>query len=179
MNTTGSEALRDRFEKEQERLAKLWDAYELQEKDFGTAKDKIQALTRELDEKDRIIESLKDVAANRDTQLREMETRLSTLEREKRTFEPQMEEMKTELDKQKDQFSKLYKLSEELDKDLQTAKREIQARDDWFRENIQVFNALCNSIPSRERMVHEARELVPTFHSGDVADEIEVEDIEI
>ena len=32
------------YEKEQERLAKLWDAYELQEKDFEQSKEKIRVL---------------------------------------------------------------------------------------------------------------------------------------
>lgn len=171
--------LRDQFGKERERLAKLWDAYELQEKDFTTAKDKIRALERELEEKDRISESLKQVAANRDGQLRELETRHASLEREKRDFEPRMTEMEKELGKQNEQFSKLYKLAEELDTDLQKAKREIEARDGWFRENVQVFNALCNSITSRERMVQEAREVVPTFHRGGIAEDIDVDDIEI
>ena len=46
MADADSEDIRNRFGKEQERLAKLWDAYELQEKDFSTARNKVRAMER-------------------------------------------------------------------------------------------------------------------------------------
>ncbi len=146
---------RKEYEKEQERLTKLWDAYEIQEKDFEQAKDKIKVLENVIEEKERIILSLRQVAENRDTEIRELEIRTTSLEREKSEFDPKQKEMQKELKGQRDQFAKLYSLAEELDEELRYARNEIEVRDDWFREHINVFSGMCNAIKSREDIVRE------------------------
>jgi chromosome segregation ATPase len=116
---------RREYEKEQERLTKLWDAYEIQERDFEQAKEKIKVLEDIVGEKERIILSLRQVAENRDAEIRDLEIRMSSLERENSAFEPKLKEMEKELKKQRDQFSKLYSLAEELDEELRYARKEI------------------------------------------------------
>jgi chromosome segregation ATPase len=146
---------RREYEKEQERLTKLWDAYEIQEKDFEQAKEKIKVMEDIIAEKERIILSLRQVAENRDAEIRDLEIRVSSLERENSSFEPKFKEMEKELKKQRDQFSKLYSLAEELDEELRYARKEIENRDDWFRDHINVFKGMCNAISSREDIIRE------------------------
>ena len=146
---------RNEYEKEQDRLTKLWDAYEIQEKDFEQAKDKIKVLESVIEEKERIILSLRQVAENRDAEIRDIEIRVSSLDREKSEFDPRMKEMEKELKKQRDQFAKLYSLAEELDEELRYTRNEIEARDDWFRDHINVFSGMCNAISSREDIIKE------------------------
>lgn len=143
------------YEKEQDRLTKLWDAYEIQEKDFEQAKEKIRVLEDVVAEKDRIIQSLRQVAENRDAEIRDLEVRVSSLERENASFEPKMKELERELKKQRDQFAKLYSLAEELDEELRYARKEIEIRDEWFRDHINVFSSMCNAIGSREEIIRE------------------------
>jgi predicted nucleic acid-binding Zn-ribbon protein len=146
---------RREYEKEQERLTKLWDAYEIQERDFEQAKEKVKVLEDIVGEKERIILSLRQVAENRDAEIRDLEIRVSSLERENSSFEPKFKEMENELKKQRDQFSKLYSLAEELDEELRYARKEIENRDDWFRDHINVFKGMCNAISSREEIIRE------------------------
>lgn len=141
------------YEKEQERLAKLWDAYELQEKDFEQSKEKIRVLEDVIEEKERIIMSLRQVAENRDSEIRDNEVKLSALERAKADFEPKIKTMERESKKQKDQFAKLYSLAEELDEELRYTRKQVEDRDDWFREHIQVFLGMCNAISGREDII--------------------------
>ncbi|UCE74132.1 MAG: hypothetical protein JSV56_00125 [Methanomassiliicoccales archaeon] len=143
------------YEKEQVRLTKLWDAYEIQEKDFEQAKEKIKVLEDVIAEKERIILSLRQVAENRDTQIRELEIRVSSLERENSNFEPKIKEFERDLKKQRDQFGKLYSLAEELDEELRYARKEIELRDEWFRDHIGVFSSMCNALKSREEITRE------------------------
>ena len=146
---------RREYEKEQERLTKLWDAYEIQEKDLAQAKDKIRVLEDVIAEKERIILSLRQVAENRDSEIRDLEIRVDSLERANTEFEPKMKELEKELKNQRDQFAKLYSLAEELDEELRYARREIEIRDEWFRDHINVFSSMCNAIKSREDIIKE------------------------
>lgn len=146
---------RREYDKEQDRLTKLWDAYEIQEKDFEQAKEKIKVLEDVVAEKERIIISLRQVAENRDSEIRDIEVRLSSLERENEGFEPKMKEMDRELKKQRDQFAKLYSLAEELDEELRYTRKEIEIRDEWFRDHINVFSGMCNAIKSRDEIIRE------------------------
>ena len=155
---------RREYEKEQERLTKLWDAYEIQEKDFEQAKEKIKVLEDVIEEKDRIIQSLRQVAENRDAEIRELDVKMSTLERANLAFEPKIKELETNVKKQRDQFSKLYSLAEELDEELRYSRQQIELRDDWFRDHINVFSSMCNAIKSREDITKETA-LKPTITS--------------
>jgi chromosome segregation ATPase len=146
---------RKEYEKEQGRLTKLWDAYEIQEKDLEQAKDKIKVLESVIQEKERIILSLRQVAENRDAEIRDMEVGITSLERAKAEFEPKMKELESDLKKQRDQFAKLYSLAEELDEELRYARKEIELRDEWFRDHINVFSSMCNAITSREDIIRE------------------------
>jgi len=152
-----AEDYRKEFIAERERLAKLWDAYEQQEKEVGALKNKIAMLERELNEKDRIIRSLKDVMEARDRENRELEIEATSLRGDKSTHEPKLNELQSSLRVEKERFAKLFKLAEELDEELRTARNEIQARDEWFRIHVDSLRGIGKAIEERDRMVENAK----------------------
>jgi chromosome segregation ATPase len=58
---------------EQQRLEKLWDAYEQQEKDLNAALDRINFLEADIDTKETMITSLQELLTERDTKITELE----------------------------------------------------------------------------------------------------------
>lgn len=142
-------------EKEKERLAKLWDAYELQEKELLGAREAIKSLEEEVQEKGLIIERLKEITESRDREIREMEMDLTKFKKKSTDFEPKIESLEKELGKQREQFKKLYALAEEVDISLSKARDEVRKRDEWFQDNIGVFIGMCKSLKPREEMLSE------------------------
>jgi len=152
-----AEDYRKEFIAERERLAKLWDAYEQQEKEVGALKNRIAMLERELNEKDRIVRSLKDVLEARDRENRELEIEATSLRGEKSVHEPKLNDLQSSLRIEKERFAKLFKLAEELDEELRSARNEISARDEWFRIHVDQLRGIGKAIDERERMVDAAR----------------------
>ena len=58
---------------EQQRLEKLWDAYEQQEKDLNASLDRINILESEIETKETMISSLQELLTERDAKLRQLE----------------------------------------------------------------------------------------------------------
>ena len=58
---------------EQQRLEKLWDAYEQQEKDFNASLDRINYLESDIETRQTMIASLQELLTERDTKLRDIE----------------------------------------------------------------------------------------------------------
>ena len=58
---------------EQQRLEKLWDAYEQQEKDLNASLDQINILEADIETKGTMIASLQELLGERDSKLRELE----------------------------------------------------------------------------------------------------------
>ena len=58
---------------EQQRLEKLWDAYEQQEKDLNASLDRINYLESDIETRQTMISSLQELLTERDAKLRELE----------------------------------------------------------------------------------------------------------
>jgi len=152
-----AEDYRKEFIAERERLAKLWDAYEQQEKEVAALKNKITMMEREIGEKERIIRSLKDVLEARDRENRELEIELTSHKAEKSSVEPKLNELQSSLRVEKERFAKLFKIAEDLDQELKTSRSEIQARDEWFRIHVDSLRNIGKAIEERDRMVEAAK----------------------
>ncbi|HID73796.1 MAG TPA: hypothetical protein EYP43_01960 [Thermoplasmata archaeon] len=137
---------KEEYEKERIRLAKLWEAYEGQQRDIDEMNAKITGLERELDEKERIIKSLKEVLEMRDKEIRELDIERSKLKHRNAELEPRIESLERDMKHELERFSKLFALAEELENELNKAKEEIKIRDKWFKENIAVFRGLAAAI---------------------------------
>lgn len=151
-----AEDLRREFLAERERLAKLWDAYEAQEKEVSALKNKITVLEREISEKDRIVNSLKDVLEARDRENRELEIEVTALRGDKASFGPKVSELTKALRVEKERFAKLFQLAEELDEELRVARKEISARDEWFRIHVDQLRGISKAIDERDDLIDAA-----------------------
>lgn len=150
-------------QKDQERLAKLWDAYEAQEKEYESVLKKISVLEAKIKEKDRINETLRKVVEARDQELRELEIKSTALEQSLSRAEPKVEELTRSHKIEKDRYGKLFAIAEELEEELAVARREIEARDEWYKRNISVLENLSTSIQDRAYLVESAKNLKDTM----------------
>lgn len=139
--------------KDKERLAKLWDAYEAQEREFNTALTKIKTLEDQLKDRDRIIDTLKKVVESRDKELRDMEIRTTTLSDEKTRTEPVIDELKSSLRAEKERYAKLFAITEELEEEIEEARKQLEARDQWYNRNVGKLEALDEALKERNRML--------------------------
>jgi DNA repair exonuclease SbcCD ATPase subunit len=145
--------------KDQERLAKLWDAYEAQEKEYESVLKKISVLEAKIKEKDRINETLRKVVEARDQELRELEIKSTALEQALARTEPKVDELTRTHKLEKERYGKLFAIAEELEEELAVARKEIEARDQWYKRNISVMENLSGSIKDRSLLIESAKNL--------------------
>jgi len=158
MPDTETEDYKQKFLMEQERLAKLWDAYRIQEKALKEANEEIEKLKEKLDLKEKEVESLNEMLEKRDRERREMEKEITHLEKITAEYKPKLEKCQEALGKEKDKLAKLYDVAQELDEELKIKTRALEERDKWFMENIKVFEGMCETIKKRKEIA-EARAL--------------------
>ncbi len=135
--------------KDQERLAKLWDAYEVQEKELELATKNVSKLESKLKEMDRVNSVLKKAVEDRDIEIRELEIKVIGLEEEKSKFQPQLDELQKLYNEEKERYSKLFAITEELEDDLAKAKKEVKIKDEWFEKNVGMLENIRESIIDR------------------------------
>ena len=138
---------------ERERLAKLWDAYEIQERELAEAKEKIRVLEQELEEKVTMLDTLKGVIEARDKDVRDVEVKLAALEKMHSKCGGKTEEMGKELDRANERFTKLYAIAEEMENELKDVRKKLQLRDEWFKDNIDIIKRMVKSIEERESLI--------------------------
>jgi chromosome segregation ATPase len=142
---------------DKERLAKLWNAYEMQEKELADIKSNIENYETAISEKDVMVSTLKEALASRDKEIRELEIKNSKLDKETSESKPKLEELQKTLKIEKERFAKLYSLAEELEADLKEARSAIDNRDKWFKENIDVLRTFSRALSERERIIDLGR----------------------
>ena len=146
-------------EKQEERLAKLWDAYETQERELAAADVEINRLKDELGEKEKITATLKKVVEGRDRELRDSELRLTTLEEAEKKYQPKIDELTNLLKEEKARYAKLFAITEELEGELSESRRQVSLRDQWFRRNVAALEGIGKAIKDRTILLEEAPEL--------------------
>ena len=142
-----------KYEQERQRLAKLWDAYEKQEKEMASLKEKVGHLENDLMDRERIIKSLKDVLETRDRRTRELEIEMTSLRGDKSGWEPRLKALETDLRLERERFAKLFALAEELEEEVKLAKKAIAARDDWYRGHVDVLGDLQRAMDDYDKMM--------------------------
>ena len=135
--------------KDQERLAKLWDAYEIQERELELSMKKIATLEHKLKEMDRVNDVLKKAMEDRDKEIRDLELKVISLEEDNSKYEPQINELNRLYREEKERYSKLFSISEELEEELEKAKKESEIKDKWFERNVGMLENLRDSIVER------------------------------
>jgi chromosome segregation ATPase len=157
-DTESSEEYRKKYLVEQERLAKLWDAYQIQETALKEVTDTIRSLETDAELKEKEVLSLNEMLEKRDKQLREMEREITHLQKITADYKPKLESCSEALKKEKDKLAKLYDVAQELDEELNIKNRALEVRDKWFMDNVGVFESMCQTIKERKEIA-EARML--------------------
>lgn len=141
---------------EQERLAKLWDAYQIQEKALKEATDSIRKLETDNELKEKEVQSLTEMVEKRDRQLREMEREVTNLKKITAEYKPKLADCEKALAKEKDKLGKLYDVAQEMEEELQVKTKALEQRDSWFLEHFSFFENVGDVI-RKWRDVAEAR----------------------
>ena len=121
---------------EQQRLEKLWDAYEQQEKDLNASLDRISKLESEVDTKKTMINSLEELLQDRDNKLRNFEVKIQQQGKISSEYEPKVKEFEDTVKGQADKYERLLSISQDMEDELNFAKAAIRARDEWFNLHV-------------------------------------------
>jgi chromosome segregation ATPase len=152
-NESAAGDMAGKYEQERQRLAKLWDAYEKQEKEIAALKEKTGHIENDLLDRERIIKSLKEVLEVRDRRTRELEIEMTSLRGDKSGWEPRLKALETDLRLERERFAKLFALAEELEEEVKLAKKAIAARDDWYRGHVDVLGDLQRAMDDYDKMM--------------------------
>jgi len=144
-----------------ERLMKLWDAYESQEKEMAVAKARINELEEKEKDKDRVISTLRELVDAKDAELRKLELKGSSLDKETVDCKTRLQETSDLLNLEKNRYKKLYLLSQELELEVDRLGKEVEARDRWFRDNLSFLEEFPQRMTKRTEMISSAAQKRP------------------
>ncbi|MCU0799729.1 MAG: helix-hairpin-helix domain-containing protein [Candidatus Thermoplasmatota archaeon] len=138
-----------------ERLMKLWDAYETQERELKTALGRVTDLEERQRDKERVIETLRELAESKDQDLRKLELDRSSSGKEVLDLRGRLEETNRQLELERSRFKKLFVLTQELESDVDRLGKELDERDRWFRDNSALLEQFPSVLGKRLGMVSE------------------------
>ena len=150
--------LEDRLSDETERLVKLYDAYEQQERDIVGLRAEIEVLEKEVIDKEIDREGLEQLLSEKDNRVRDLELDHAKATKRIEHLEPELEKMEEKYTREKDRLARVFEIAEELDGDLLLAVAEMKARDDWYVNHMQIFEDLNKAIKVRYDMIENAVE---------------------
>ena len=131
---------------EQQRLEKLWDAYEQQEKDLNASLDRINYLESDIETRQTMIASLQELLTERDTKLRDIEIQRQRQSKIAAEYEPKIKEMQGIIEDQTEKYERLLSITQEMEDELDLARQSLQARDGWFNANISSLESVSEII---------------------------------
>jgi len=131
---------------EQQRLEKLWDAYEQQEKDLNASLDRINILEADIQTKETMISSLQELLTERDAKLRELEVERQRQGKVEAEYEPKIGEMEGTISDQTEKYERLLSITQEMEDELDLARKSLHARDNWFNLNISSLESITDII---------------------------------
>ena len=137
-----------------ERLMKLWDAYEMQEKELKTMTGKVKDLEEKLREKDRVVETLRELVEAKDIELRKLEVKGTTLDKETADHKGRLDELTENLNLERGRYKRLFLITQELEKEVDRLSKELEDRDRWFRDNMAFLEEFPARVGKRLEMVH-------------------------
>jgi replicative superfamily II helicase len=138
-----------------ERLMKLWDAYETQERELKTALGRINDLEERQRDKERVIETLRELAESKDQELRKLEMDRTSSGKEALDLKGRLDEAQRLLELERGRFKKLFVLTQELEEDVGRLNKELEERDRWFKDNSALLEQFPTVLGKRLGMVSE------------------------
>ena len=131
---------------EQQRLEKLWDAYEQQEKDLNASLDQINILEADIETKGTMITSLQELLGERDSKLRELEVERQRQMKVEAEYAPKIDEMEETIKDQTGKYDRLLAITQEMEDELDLARNALHARDSWFNLNVSSLESISDLI---------------------------------
>ena len=148
--------LEQQAEKDKEALDKLLVAYQAQEADIGEMKAQVEALNRELIDKETEKEGINNLLSNLRRQKDEMEVELAKANTKIPFLENKLDKTEEMLEREKARLGQVLTVAEEIDESNQAAQSELAARDDWYVQHMQLFEDLSDAIQTRHDMIDRA-----------------------
>ena len=148
--------LEQQAEKDKEALDKLLVAYQAQEADIVEMKAQVEALNRELIDKETEKEGINNLLNNLRRQKDEMEVELAKANTKIPFLESKLDKTEEMLEREKARLGQVLTVAEEIDESNQAAQSELAARDDWYVQHMQLFEDLSDAIQTRHDMIDRA-----------------------
>ncbi len=140
------------------RLAKLWDAYEALDKENKYTLANIKELNDKAREKDRIVVTLRELIETRDTENRKLDIQKASLQNQVEDLKTRYEEQLSDLGKERSRYRKLYLITEDLEMEVDTLRKGVMERDQWFKAHLMPLSEIPTLIELRQKMIGR-----PTF----------------
>jgi len=147
----------EELKKKGDALLKLWDSYELQERDLGALKDKVAFLEQEMLQKDSVIANLRAHTESKDTRLRDTEMDVISLKRFKEDSEPKTRSLEQQLRAADDRYTKVLKLWQATFESAKFWRKACEERDAWFDRHVGAFGDFKRAMDDREEMIARHR----------------------
>ena len=151
--------------KDKEALDKLLVAYQAQEADISEMKAHVEALNRELIDKETEKEGINNLLSNLRRQKDEMEVDLAKANTKIPYLESKLDKTEELLEREKARLGQVLTVAEEIDESNQAAQSELSARDDWYIQHLQLFEDLNEAIQIRHDMIDRAIATAKEIHS--------------
>ena len=117
------------FQKERQRLAQLWDAYEQQGAEMERMQRHLQQLEIALHEKDQRISALNQVVGTRSSGELQRDIRTAESRQSVQEMEEKVALLEENLRFQQERTTELFNMAEDLDKELVRTRAEVEERD--------------------------------------------------
>ena len=164
-----TQQLKDELEKKKAALFKLWDSYEMQERDIAALKDRIAFLEQEHLQKDNIIQNLKVHTESKDGRLRDSEIEVIALRRHKDEADPKIKTLESQLRAAEDRYAKVLKLWEASYESAKFWRKSAEDRDAWFDRHIGAFGDFKRALDEREEMLMRHRKEAASLEIAETA----------
>lgn len=149
--------MREDLKKAADKLQKLWDAYEMQERDVVKLKERISFLEQELLQKDNIVATLKATLEARDTRIREDEIELVTAKRSLETAEPKIKSLEQQLRGAENRYANVLKLWQASYESARFWKKAHEEQNEWFESHLGLVGNLSRALDERQEMLTRVR----------------------
>jgi len=158
--------LESRLAEETQRLERLYEAYRKAEDEIADKQALIEVLEKEALNREIEREGLEHLLSEKDNRIRELELDGAKSNKRVEHLEPELEKMEEKYSKERAMLGRVYEITEELDEQLQTAQSELGARDDWYVQNMKVFEDLNQAIKERYEMIESAVQKAAEFQKA-------------
>jgi septal ring factor EnvC (AmiA/AmiB activator) len=149
--------MKEDLKKAADKLQKLWDAYEMQERDVVKLKERISFLEQELLQKDSIVANIKAALEARDTRLREQEIELVTTKRSLEAAEPKVKSLESQLRGAESRYSNVLKLWQASYESARFWKKAHEEQNEWFESHLGLMGNLSRALDERQETLKRVR----------------------